>query len=166
MIGNVKEDGRVFIYSAFTTPVTTEEWRIILYDLFGVEDGTKIFEQYPIGPPISNSSDTRNTMCIAATDAFFRCTNFNISYDMTMIANSKNAIRQSPVYYYHFNHVWSFSAAGWGSGYNPGCAGHVCHGSEIPFIFKPNLSFINSNYTADEEQLILIMQQYWTTFGK
>jgi hypothetical protein len=34
---------------------------------------------------------------------------------------------------YRFNHSWSFN--GWGPRY-PFCEGHVCHGSELPFVFE------------------------------
>jgi len=68
--------------------------------------------------------------------------------------------QKQPVYLYQFNHSISFD--GWGSRYFF-CRGHVCHGSELPFVFHTTGNF---SFTNEEEKLSNSMIDYWTNFAK
>ena len=44
------------------------------------------------------------------------------------------------------------------------CVGHVCHGSELPFVFHTAAPFFN--FTAGEEQLSRQIVTYWTNLAR
>jgi carboxylesterase type B len=73
--------------------------------------------------------------------------------------------RTAPVWIYHFDHLMSFGPQVWGPNYTI-CYTHVCHGSELPFVFHPNASAFNLSYTPQEEVLSASMVAAWTNMAK
>lgn len=73
-----------------------------------------------------------------------------------------NAVKNvAPLWTYAFNHSFSFPA--WGPNF-AFCNGHVCHGSELPYLFN-TAQYLGYSFTPDEAQLAAVMAAYWTNFG-
>ncbi|GAM27469.1 hypothetical protein SAMD00019534_106450 [Acytostelium subglobosum LB1] len=145
IVGTVKEEALLFIYQASAKNITEEEYAGVLALLF-YEKAVDIAAGYP---PVH--SDNRPVMSVLGTNFIFVCPNRN----MTRYLN-----RVEPVFTYQFQHVLSFDA--WGPDY-PYCVGHVCHGSELPFIFN-SASLGGYTFDADEQVLAYAMNNYWMNF--
>ena len=119
----------------------------------------KVLKQYPMP---TNVTDYRNYASEIVTDGLFHCPNRNVSRIL-----SERGENNGNNYMYHFEHLPSFSNAIWGPPMNQTeCDIFVCHGDELPFVFRPNAGPINVSYTDAEFNLAQGMQFYWTQFGK
>eukprot|EP01133_Synstelium_polycarpum_P008932 gene8932-10471_t len=146
IIGGVKEEAVLFIYQAATFNVSVPEYEVVLSWLF-VDDAIKANEQYPPNSAIDN----RPQVSVLGTNFIFVCPNRNVTRYLS---------RAEKVFSYQFQHVLSFDA--WGPLY-PNCVGHVCHGSELPFVFD-SASKGGYTFTPEEQDLAINMNNYWMNF--
>jgi len=152
IIGTVMNEGVSFIYQAYPDGLSLEELDETLTMLVGVDTTVEIRFHYPLP---TNTTDYRNYLSTITTDGLFKCPTRNIS-----AAHYSYNKLQSNIYMYHFDHVSSFNDNGWGVNYTE-CDDVVCHASELPYVFHPDLSPIDSNYTKAENTLALAIQDYW-----
>ena len=157
--GVVKNEGNLFVWSAFPDPLSKDEFEGFIAICFdNVHDAEKVLEYYS-SYNVTNQSDYRPLLSIIATDSLFRCATHNVSNAVALDTQNK-ALN----YMYHFNHIASFDQVAYP--HDSECWNAVCHGSELPFIFEPNLSPVNSSYTAPEWQLAQTMGFYWSNLAK
>eukprot|EP01127_Copromyxa_protea_P023276 TRINITY_DN867_c0_g1_i1.p1 TRINITY_DN867_c0_g1~~TRINITY_DN867_c0_g1_i1.p1 ORF type:complete len:520 (-),score=126.15 TRINITY_DN867_c0_g1_i1:34-1593(-) len=152
MIGTMSEDAFLFVYKAIKSKLNTVEYETALALLFG-DIVLDLNSQYP-APLIG---DKRPTFSVMGTDYIFTCP---ARHELDLI-NTK--FPGTPTYMYQFNHVLSFDA--WGPDFSF-CAGHVCHGSEIPFEFDPPELHNYVNFTSAEQVLSGTIIDYFTNFAK
>jgi carboxylesterase type B len=153
LIGTVSEDGRLFVYEMFSSPLSRLEYDSALLVVFG----KKYFEVLAMYPAdlLNNTADTRDVLSLLTTDLLFLCPLRNSSRE---VLNRQN----TNIFPYYFTHVMSFD--GWGPNYSF-CVGHVCHSSEIPFIFDQfSDGTISYDITSDEELLTQNMMAFWGNF--
>lgn len=151
MLGTVRHEGVIFVDQAWTRPVSSLEYGVILLGVFH-EQMKKVLDMYPL----TNASDARPALATMATDYIFTCPN---RVAVRAIAKSKEA--RNNTFFYNFDHVLSFSHAAWGPNYSF-CFDQVCHGSELPFHFH---AFSDNIPTLDEEKLSRDMVIFWTNFA-
>ena len=155
IIGTVMNEGTEFIYMAYPNGVDREELDETLAMLVGPDVAAGIREHYPLP---QNTTDYRNYLSLVATDGLFKCPTRNVT-----VSHGSNNFKRS-IFMYHFDHISSFNSAGWGSNYSE-CFDVVCHGAELPYVFRPNLGPINSEYKDSEWILAKSIQNYWTQFA-
>jgi len=68
-------------------------------------------------------------------------------------------------FYFIFNHLPSFSVNIWKPQGSPECYTNVCHGDDIPFIFRVDASVVNASYLPSETLLSETMESYWGVFA-
>ena len=155
----MKNEANLFIYGAFPDGISYDELEILMHIILRTQANVdKVVEQYPI--PI-NVTDYRDYASDVVTDGLFHCPNRNLSSILSQRSenNGKN-------YFYHFEHLPSFSGAIWDKMNATECLDKICHGDDLPFVFRPNTGPINVSYTDTEWNLAQVMQFYWTQFGK
>ena len=156
MIGTVMNEGVEFIYMAYPNGVDREQLDQTLVLLVGPDVALHIREHYPLP---RNTTDYRDYLSLVATDGLFKCPTRNIT--ASFVGNNYNSF----AFLYHFDQVSSFNKVAWGVNYTE-CFDVVCHGAELPYIFRDNLGPINESFTTKEFKLAKAMQSYWTDFGK
>ncbi|KAK3610331.1 hypothetical protein CHS0354_029801 [Potamilus streckersoni] len=148
IIGSVSEETRIYIYLTWKSPISTALFETVLFAVYPshIEE---ILKEYPV----QNKTDVRDHLAQLATDFIFTCTVRNASQSFSQ----KN---KSPVWLYSFDHAFSFL------GWEPFsfCEHHVCHGSELPYVFY-TAPLGNFRYTADEEKLSSQLMSYWANFA-
>jgi len=151
IIGTVSQETTIFIYEAFGKPMTEIAYDLAITLICKLENLGKIRKMYPPPP----ATDLRDLTSIIGNHYIFNCPNRNIT---RVLSN------QMPVYFYHFDHVMSFSKAGWGPNFTF-CDDKVCHGSELPFSFD---SYPIANFTGTPDETVLAnnMVDYWSNFAK
>lgn len=149
MIGSTSEETRIFVYDAWTKPLTDLEYIAVLYATYPTHLD-KTLKLYPIPP---GTNDTRDLLTQLGTDFIFTCATRNVSQNILKHG-------ETSVYRYIFDHAFSFH--GWGKFHC--CDTHVCHGEEIPFVFH---SADQSGYNFDKNEKVLsdIMVKYWSNFA-
>jgi carboxylesterase type B len=134
MIGSVTEDALLFIYEAWTKPVTPVEYIEAAVASFRL-DTLKVIEHFPP----EGAGDQRPLLSKIATQWVFACTN-------------RIFARQTGAYMYAFDYPLDFD--GWEN--STYCNGHTCHGVELPYLFE---SFW-VNFTDTGRQLSTTMATY------
>ena len=124
--------------------------------IFGIEDGVKIAEHFPV--PKNETDDCRLTAAKVATQGLFVCSTRNVS----LIVSGGQS---HPVHVYHYDHLMSFRKLIWGSNFTI-CDTEVCHGAELVPLFHPNVSSFNVTYTPQEQVLSSSMDTFWTNVAK
>lgn len=147
LIGTVTEETRIYIYTAWKTPLSVRQYIEVLVATF-LLDAEEVLLQYPS----SSSEDQRDTLVQLGTDFLFTCSTRNYTRNILDKGNTN-------IYHYIYNHAFSFP--GWGQ--FKYCDGHVCHGSELPFLFQTKGNF---TITPDEGVLSEALLYYWTNFIK
>lgn len=150
LIGTTSEETRIYIYEAWKKNLTIPMYSAALLATFGPRNIARVLEMYP---PV-HIKDTREDLQHASTDFIFSCSTRNFS--RTALHLNKNG-----VFNYVFDHAFSFD--GWGPNFTC-CKGHVCHGSDIPYMFQPHIQNITLN--ADEKVMADALGQYWSNFVK
>lgn len=154
MAGSLYDEGLLFVDELFPDRMSKTKYHATVDAIFGLHKAKKIKKMYPMV-----SDDGRDAFNGLATDLIFYCPLRNVTKGMT------NALGAAaiPTYNYRFSHVLSFDC--WGPDYSF-CVGHVCHGSELPFVFNvfSDGSTFNYNPTADETQLAQDMSSSWSNF--
>ncbi len=151
LIGTVTEEGRNYIWQAFPKKPGSSEIIFLLTYLFGIEKALEISEEYNM----TDFDDLREPLASIATDYVFACSTFNGSRYIS-------AYNQSQVFHYVYDHAFSFYSV-WGPNYTE-CYGHVCHGSELPILWRTQV-LRGYNFTQEEQQLSDAMTNYWSNFA-
>jgi carboxylesterase type B len=148
VFGTNENEGTLFVYTVLQRLGLMElsdfEYEAFLTALFGQANVMAILQQYP-----ANGQDNAPTASQLLTDYMFFCAN-------------RFAAEGGPqnVYGYEFRKVSNFN-------FNPNvpqCAGMVCHGDELPYVFNSAASIMQT-FTADEEALSTAMVAYWSEFS-
>jgi para-nitrobenzyl esterase len=158
MIGSVRQEGMIFMYEAFKKGLKRTEEDGLLALIYGIQNVGKVLEQYPRTG--DKKGDMRNHTAPIVTDSLFKCPIRHVLLQM-----EKNQSITSKMYNYHFDHVLSFGNKFW-LPTSPICLNTVCHGDELPILFRPNVTIIKGVYTKSEIQLSTEMQTYWGNFAK
>lgn len=151
VLGTNQDEGTLFAVlaaSAFT-PFDQSAYSNLLLALFGW--GNDVGTKYPC-----SASDCTATLAKVFTDFLFTCSNRRLAISA---ANTNN------VYMYYFNQVPGFSCY-WLAACV--CAGQVCHGDELPFVFHTPAAVCPGpgySFTADEEALSTRMAGDWAGFA-
>jgi carboxylesterase type B len=156
MIGTTSQETVVFVYEALKKAMSPTLYYLVLDIIFGLKGGPQVAQQYPLPSPAP--LDNRATASQVGTSGLFRCSNRNATLTLSSIPN-----RQSPVYYYRYDHVMSFSPTMWGPNFTC-CWNAVCHGADLTAIFHPDDAAMGTNYTANENQMSLNIQTYIGNF--
>ena len=158
IIGSVRQEGMIFMYEAFKKGLKRAEEDGLLGLIYGFENVGKVLKQYPRTG--DKQGDMRNHTAPIVTDSLFKCPIRHVILQML-----KNQSTTSKIYNYHFDHVLSFGDKFW-LPTSPICLDTVCHGDELPILFRPNITVINGVYTKKEILLSTEMQTYWGNFAK
>jgi carboxylesterase type B len=146
MLGHVANETVLFIYEAFSSPLSTVKYDAFLLDLFNV-DSVSVGKHYPR----SLFDDDRDVLSYLSDFFIFQCPS-------RLIVN----YAPSSAYFYFFDHVPSFAASAWGPNY-PFCHDVVCHGNELAFVWG-TAGLAGYSYTSAEQDLVTAMQTAWTSF--
>ncbi|XP_052063056.1 cAMP-regulated D2 protein-like [Mytilus californianus] len=150
IIGSLTEETRIFIFEAWNHTISPTLYAEALLATFG----RNVVEILGMYPP-NNPEDERDDLQIASTDFIFTCPTRNF----TRSVKTKTSI---DAWVYIFDHFFSFN--GWGKFTE--CNYHVCHGSDIPYVFQ---SFrYSANFTTTPEENIMSdnLINYFTNFAK
>jgi acetylcholinesterase/cholinesterase len=156
IVGNVEEEALLFIWEVLPNgPASAKDYQGIVEWVFGPNAPT-VLATYPPYPTIP-TFDYRYLMQLMGTDWIFTCPN---RYIATGIAKYNGG---QPFYMYRFNHALSFDA--WGPNYTE-CVGHVCHGSELVYLFQSETQGNSGFLFTDQEQLMAnSITAAWTNFA-
>jgi len=147
LAGTVNEEARLFVYSGFSGELSRLEYiAVVTFNFFS--HLLSVLDMYP-----SVSGDNRDVMSDLASDYLFTC---------PLRAALRSHSQVNTTYLYRFNHVLS-DPSSWGPNYTY-CIGHVCHGSELPFVFD----IVDNDFfpfTADEQVLGRSMVTAWSSFA-
>jgi len=156
MVGNVEEEALLFIWETLPNPATKDEYVFALDLVFGRINAQRVLSNYPFSA--YNTTDYRWIMQQLGTDWIFDCPNRYIA------AGIATAAPDLPLYLYRFNHALSFD--GWGPNYTF-CVGHVCHGSELVYLFQ-TASVDDSGFvfTDQEQQMADYFGSLWANFAR
>ena len=164
MAGTVENEGDLFIYTAFSNGIDYATMMILLKVVLKTDENIeKILEQYPL-PPRDNTTDYRRYASDITTDGLFHCPNRNVTATLSSATNDKDENKN--IFLFHFNHVPSFADILWDPINATECLTRVCHGSDLPFVFRPNGGPVNVSFPENEMDLAKAMQFYWAQFGK
>jgi carboxylesterase type B len=139
IVGTLTEEAVYFIYEGWTKPVSPATYAEVLLGAFR-EKALKVFERYPP----DSVSDLRPLLSRIATQWVFACSN-------------RIFARKAASYAYVFGYPLDFD--GWGN--ETFCNGHVCHGTELPFLFESEWT----NFTDAGRRVSESMATYWANFA-
>ncbi|XP_072030866.1 cAMP-regulated D2 protein-like [Amphiura filiformis] len=150
LIGTVTEEGRIYSWELFPKKPTLFKVNVYLSLLFGIRQTLEISREYNF----TEFDDLREPVSTVVTDFIFACSTFNGSRYISLY-------NESQVFHYIYDHAFSFTSV-WGPNYTE-CYGHVCHGSELPLLWRSQ-SLRGFNFTEEEQQLADAMNNYWSNF--
>jgi carboxylesterase type B len=156
--GSVLDEGQMFVYELFTSPLSKVAYEITLLGIFGREMGKQLTKLYPFDT-VPGSEDGRTALNYLATDLMFYCPLRNATRGYRAALGAEAV----PTYEYRFDHVMSFDC--WGEEY-AFCVGYVCHGSELAFEYNVFGDGEDVTYDpdADELQLTIDVSDMWSNF--
>ena len=157
--GTVKDEGQLFVYELFTSPLSESVYKLLVMGIFGKDAGKEILELYPMS--CGGTDDGRDAFNVIGTDLLFYCPLRMATRGYQSVLGEKN----TPTYIYRFDHATSFDC--WGPDYEFCFRENiVCHGSELPFEFNVFTDGVSVSYTptADEEQLTTDVYSLWANF--
>lgn len=157
IVGTTANETVIFVYEVLDFPLSQPLYELAASLLIGPEDFNKSLALYPYPDPLP--SDLRVFASYLLTDGLFLCPTRNASE--ALLANQP--YRRSPIYHYQYSHQLVDSASLWQSNFTE-CWTSVCHGSDLPLIFRPNDPNI-ANYTTEEAYLSSAIQNYWVNFA-
>ncbi|EGC34913.1 hypothetical protein DICPUDRAFT_34242 [Dictyostelium purpureum] len=149
LLGTVRNEALLFVAS-ITLNINKIEYIGGLIDIFGLKREGEIYSLYS---KFINGSNFMDTLGVVGTDYIFVCPTRNAA--MYLSSDTSN-----PVYTYQLQHVTSFNP--YGNEY-PFCAGAVCHGLELPYLFNNTQWF---HFTPEEQVLSTQLMNYWTNFAR
>lgn len=148
IIGYTTGEGISFVYEAWSTPMSIEEYSYISMLYFGAK-ATQVLTKFP---PNILSSDQRIVVSKIIGDLFFSCSSQNFAKSYSKLNNN--------LYMYVFDFIMDFS--GWEWENKPFCNGYACHGGDLSYIF----GILNAYFSKNGRLLSLQMIKYWTDFAK
>lgn len=158
MAGHMLEEGWLFVYSLFPKTLSSFKYDHLLQAMFGRSVTKQVLDIYPYDLLNADEDDGRNPLAVLATDLLFVCPLRNATRSF-----QKRQAAPAPINIYRFKQViaedvWEPS--------NPYCVGHVCHGSELPFVFNVWTDNGEHSYTptSDEKDLQNSMANAWANF--
>jgi len=154
MVGHVTEEARMFVYEAFTKPISEVEADALVRLIWNGKDVAKrIFKQYPYPEP--KPKDYRDWFSVLGTDFVIQCPSRNVSNIF--------AGHGLPVYWYNYDHAWDVKGL-WGPNMTF-CEGHACHGGELPFVFNSANKTTAVRLKPAENMLASQMSRAWAAFA-
>lgn len=150
LLGTTTEETRIYVFDAWQKNLTIPVYAAALIATFGPKHAPGILARYP---PI-HPRDERDDLQHASTDFIFTCSTRNFSR-VSIDHQNKN------IFNYVFDHAFSFD--GWGPNFTF-CKNHVCHGSEIPYVFQSPVA--NMTLNAQEKVMADELGEYWSNFVK
>jgi carboxylesterase type B len=157
-VTTVKDEGTIFIYEGFVGAMSDLEYVALLAGAFGIDAGVRIGLQYPAP---AGAGDVRNLTANVTTAALFRCASRNGTRSLAAAAS-----RTAPVYLGEWVRLLSWAPALWTNA-TPAyvaCWTKVCHASELPFLFFPQLPG-RTAWTSDEVELAAAGRAYLAAFA-
>ncbi|CAF0973312.1 unnamed protein product [Rotaria sordida] len=140
IIGTLTEEAVLYIYEGWHKPVYPEQYAEILVATFN-RHALKVLERFPP----QGTGDQRLLLASLGTRWVFAC-------------STRVFARKAATYTYVFGYPLDFD--GWDN--LTFCIGHVCHGSELPYVFESGWV----NFTDAGRKLATNLVTYWTNFGK
>lgn len=153
MMGTTSQEAYVFIYEAINTTMGIVKAAAIETVVFGLTNLPGLESRWPLHV----LTDNRPPLSDVAGDELFLCAARNATDGIVASAP------EMPLYLYLFDHVSTDGSHGWGPDY-PICWTHVCHGSEVPYVFG-SAEAGGSTFSPDELALSAAMTTYWTNFA-
>lgn len=152
IMGNVAQEGNLFIYTGFGKPVPALEYDVLVGVVIGNLTGAaEVLKEYPA----RNATDARLTMSNLTDAGVFFGSTRNMSWTYTA--------QGPPAFRYVFDHVPSFSHKLWGN--TTWCYDVTCHGSDLWAYFNPVLEYKGYlSLTAEEEALAQRVSSYFANF--
>eukprot|EP01084_Bolivina_argentea_P113524 202292_1 len=128
--------------------------------MVGKTTAQKILENYPMTEPEFDPNDVRYPPYSATITTYGRYICPTLNAALAMDTYYKNMNRTNKLYYFHYNHINTFSSFIFSSTWLPYCeVDGVCHGSEGQIIFNsPSVQLFN--LSDDEVNLSISMQHY------
>jgi carboxylesterase type B len=149
MIGTLSEETRIYVYWVCRKKMSRDTFFAVLF----LTNPLKVHEVMSKYSSM-DTTDFRDVLVELSTDFIFTCTARNVTRSLQKLGHTAG------MYTYIYNHALSFQ--GWKN--FSFCQGHVCHGSELPFLFHtPHLA--GFNMTSEEEKLSSELIHYWTNFA-
>lgn len=128
--------------------------------LIGEPGDSQVRSIYPL--PVPAPADFRIFASVLLTDGLFLCATRNASEALQVA----QPFRRSPTFHYQYSHMLSWAPVAWGPNFTE-CSSYVCHGSDLPMWWEPQLSpgpgF--GNYTASEVSFARSLHWYWANFA-
>ncbi|PIK36613.1 putative cAMP-regulated D2 protein-like [Apostichopus japonicus] len=124
MLGTVREEGWPYITGIFRNELGNLQYRLFLKAIIPPYY-RELINLYPADN--TRDADQRNILSDTCTDFIFYCPSINISLSMSDQGYDN-------FYFYVLNSAWSFEEE-WTEKYKD-CWGHVCHGGDLPYIFR------------------------------
>ncbi|CAF3917307.1 unnamed protein product, partial [Adineta steineri] len=156
-----KDEGTLFIddFVNKSVPLYYPEAIAIVGFLWYPRNVANISELYNIRLLPNVTKEYHDTIAQILADYAFICPMRNMSRSLTLAGNTN-------IYSYVFDYIIQAVELLYGSSHwAPDCYTHVCHKSEMPFVFNPlNVSTIQ--FTAAEEIFAQSIGCRWTNFGK
>jgi len=151
MAGVMVEDAWMFIVGAFPNPVSIKEYEAYIGDIFHTSAPT-VLKMYP---PDTTTTDQRGVMSFAGTDFVFYCSARAMLQGLTKAGQA--------AYIYRFDQLVSVDIWEPTDSY---CVGHVCHGSELTYLYH-SWTYDNSGFVFTEEEQLLAdtLTAYWINFA-
>ncbi|MES1909122.1 MAG: hypothetical protein MHM6MM_001923 [Cercozoa sp. M6MM] len=144
VVGHVREEGLLFTDAIFGQgKMTQAAYRAALVFAFGLKGYNAIIKMDDYRIDCWYNCDYSDKMALIATDYIFHCPD-------RVAARGFAHDEARDVFSYDFDYVWSFEGA-WSP--HHGCEGHVCHASELPFVFDRAGNKAGLKFTPAEEQL-------------
>lgn len=140
IIGTLTEEAVLYIHEGWHKPVSPQTYAEVILVTFA-QNALKVLERYPP----DQSSDQRPLLARVGTNYVFAC-------------STRVFARKAATYSYVFGYPLDFN--GWDN--LTFCNGHVCHGSELPYVFQS--AWVN--FTDAGRRLSTSMVNYWSNFGK
>jgi carboxylesterase type B len=140
IIGTLTEETLSFVYTVWSKTISPILYSEAILAFFKTK-ALKVLERFPP----SGAEDQKETISRVFTEWIFSCTN-------------RIFARKAASYSYVFGYPLDFD--GWGD--QTYCNGHVCHGTEIPFVFQSTWE----NFTDAGRRVSQSIATYWTNFAK
>ncbi len=151
IIGTTREEGVLYIYEVWPQdPGFVQIYAFLFLILKDREVTRRVLDSYGV----QLKTDLRDKISAGCTDFIFGCPSRNASRVLHFAG--------APVYNYIFDHAFTYED-GWGEGPIP-CKGRVCHGGDLPFIFK-TAAFGGYRETPAEVRLTDSILSYYANFA-
>ncbi|KAM9977198.1 hypothetical protein ACTFIR_011056 [Dictyostelium discoideum] len=150
IVGDNQDEAIIFVYMKYQNVVIPSSYRTIVHVLFGIANGNKVLEHYPLPGFLK---DSRPILSKLLTDYLFRCPG---RYHVSKSAQAN----ESPIFHYLYKQVSSG-----GHSFEP-CEGLVCHGTELPMVFNTYESALGLDLEEEEEEFAEQLNNYFVNFIK